>query len=163
MEAGQYEVAAGGFAEVLQSEPENPDAWAGMIRALHALGEADEAQATLDRVPAKIADHAEISGARSMLALAAEGARAATQLATYQARLAADANDHQARYELATALNATDQREEAAEALLDVIRRDRGWNDGAARLQLLKFFEAWGFEDAATMIARRKLSALLFR
>ena len=162
MEAGQFELAAGGFGEVLQTEPENPEAWAGLIRALHAMGDDGQAQTALDRVPAKIADHPEISGARSVLALAAEGAKAAAQLATYQARLAADANDHEARYELATALNATDQREAAAEALLEVIRRDRKWNDGAARLQLLKFFEAWGFEDPTTMTARRKLSALLF-
>ena len=63
---------------------------------------------------------------------------------------------------VATALNATGARAEAAEQLLEVVRRDRGWNDGAARLQLLKFFEAWGFDDPATMAARRRLSALLF-
>ena len=68
----------------------------------------------------------------------------------------------QARYDLATALNAGDQREEAADALLDIIRRNRTWNEEAARLQLLKFFEAWGFDDPATMAARRKLSSILF-
>ena len=162
MDAGEFETAAGGFGEVLQTEPENPEAWAGLVRALHASGDTDQAQAALDRIPAKIAEHAEISGARSVLALAAEGAKATAQLATYEARLAADANDHEARYELATALNATDQRAAAAEALLEVMRRDRKWNEGAARLQLLKFFEAWGFEDPTTLAARRKLSALLF-
>ena len=74
-----------------------------------------------------------------------------------QARLAADPADHQARYDLATALNAMGQREQAADALLEIIRRDRAWNEDAARLQLLKFFEAWGFDDPATMAARRKL------
>jgi putative thioredoxin len=162
MEAGQFDLAAGSFNEVLQTEPENPEALAGLIRALHAMGEAEQAQDALDRVPAKIAEHPEISGARSVLALAAEGAKATAQLATYEARLAANPADHEARYELATALNATDQREAAADALLDVIRRDRKWNDGAARLQLLKFFEAWGFDDPNTLAARRKLSALLF-
>ena len=79
-----------------------------------------------------------------------------------QARVAADSNDFQARYDLATALNATDQREQAADALLDIVRRNRTWNEDAARMQLLKFFEAWGFDDPATMAARRKLSAILF-
>jgi len=94
--------------------------------------------------------------------LAAEGRKARDQLGAFQARLAADPADHQARYDLATALNAMDQREEAADALLEIIRRNRGWNEDAARLQLLKFFESWGFDDAATMASRRKLSALLF-
>ena len=79
-----------------------------------------------------------------------------------KARVAADPNDLQARYDLATALNAIDEREQAAEALLDIIRRNRSWNDGAARLQLLKFFEAWGMEDETTVAARRKLSSVLF-
>ncbi|MBV9757506.1 MAG: tetratricopeptide repeat protein, partial [Alphaproteobacteria bacterium] len=118
---------------------------------------------TLARVPQKIAEHAEIAGARSALALADEGREAAAQLKTYQRRLDADPADHQARYDLATALNATGRREEAAEALLDIVRRDRAWNEDGARKQLLKFFESWGFEDPATIAARRKLSALLFR
>jgi putative thioredoxin len=116
----------------------------------------------LSQVPEKIAEHAEVAGARSALALAEEGRKARDQLSTYEARLAADPADHQARYDLATALNAMDRREEAAEALLDIVKRNRAWNEGAARLQLIKFFEAWGFDDAATTAARRKLSAILF-
>ena len=76
--------------------------------------------------------------------------------------MAADPADLQARYDLATALNAMDEREQAADALLDIIRRNRGWNDDVARLQLLKFFEAWGSDDPATAAARRRLSAVLF-
>ena len=76
--------------------------------------------------------------------------------------MTADPTDLQARYDLATALNAISQREQAADALLEIIRRNRSWNEDAARLQLLKLFEAWGFEDPATMSARRKLSAVLF-
>jgi putative thioredoxin len=113
-------------------------------------------------VPAKIAEHAEVAGARSAVALALEGKRAAGQIGAFARRLEADANDHEARYELATALNAAGKRGEAAEALLEIIRRDRTWREDGARQQLLKFFEAWGFDDAATMAARRKLSALLF-
>ncbi|MBN8891038.1 MAG: co-chaperone YbbN [Rhodospirillales bacterium 70-18] len=162
LEAGEPQHAGELFSEVLQQEPENPEAWGGLIRALMALGQEDQAQDALAQVPATIADHAEVSGARSALVLAVEGRKAKAELATFQARLAADPADHQARYDLATALNAMDRREEAADALLDIIRSNRGWNDEAARLQLLKFFEAWGFDDAATMAARRKLSAILF-
>jgi putative thioredoxin len=96
------------------------------------------------------------------LALAAEGRRAAGQIGAFTRRLADNPNDHEARYELATALNAGGKRLEAAEALLEIVRRDRAWHDDAARQQLLKFFEAWGFADPATIAARRKLSALLF-
>ena len=150
------------FSGLLQDDPENPEAWGGLIRVLMALGQEDQAAEALAQVPPKIADHAEISGARSALALAGEGRKAAAQLQQLEARVAADADDHQARYDLATALNATGRRDEAAAALLDIIRRDRAWNEQAARLQLLKFFEAWGMTDPATLAARRKLSALLF-
>ena len=102
------------------------------------------------------------AGARSALALAKEGRAAKAQLQSLQSRANADPNDFQARYDLATALNATGEREQAADALLDIIKRDRAWNDEAARLQLLKFFESWGFDDPVTMASRRKLSAMLF-
>ena len=126
------------------------------------LGKENQARETLKQVPAKLANHAEIAGARSALALADEGRKAASQLNALQARLKANPDEHQARYDLASALNATGRREEAAEALLEILKRDRGWNNEAARLQLLKLFEAWGFEDPTTLAARRKLSALLF-
>jgi len=162
LEEGNAQEASELFAAALHDEAENPEAWGGLIRSLLALGQEEQAAQALAKVPAKIADHAEVAGARSALALAAEGRLARDQLATFQQRLAADPADHQARYDLASALNASDRREEAADALLDIIRRSRGWNDDAARLQLLKFFEAWGFDDPATMAARRKLSAILF-
>lgn len=163
LEAGDAENAAGGFSEALQAEPENPEAWAGLIRALLALGDEGQAREALEQVPEKIAEHPEVQGARSAIALAEEGRLAKDQLASFEARLLADPTDHQARYDLATALNAMDRRDEAADALLEIVKRDRAWNEDGARLQLLKFFEAWGFDDAATMTARRKLSTLLFR
>jgi putative thioredoxin len=159
---GQAQDAGALFSAVLQEEPENPAAWGGLVRALIALGEEAQAADALSQVPAKIAEHAEVAGARSALALATEGRKAAAGLAAAQARVDADPADHAARYELASALNATGQRAAAAAALLEIIRRDRTWNEGAARLQLLKFFEAWGFADPDTLAARRKLSALLF-
>ncbi len=163
LEQGLAADAADLFSEVLQSEPESPEAWGGLIRALLAMGQEDEALDALEQVPAKIAEHAEVVGARSALTLAREGREAKSQLATYEARVAADPADHQARYDMATALNAMDRRAEAADALLEIVRRDRAWNEDGARLQLIRFFEAWGFDDAATMAARRKLSAMLFR
>jgi len=162
MEQGDAQGAGELFSALLQEEPENPDAWGGLIRALMALGQEDQATTALAQVPPSIAEHAEIAGARSALALAQEGRAAASQLVSLQQRVAADGADWQARYDLATALNATGKRAEAAEQLLEIMRRERGWNEDAARLQLLKFFEAWGFADPATLAARRRLSALLF-
>ena len=163
MEAGQPEHAAELYSAMLQQEPENPEAWGGLARALLALDDTAQAQEVLDQVPAKLREHAEVAGARSALKLAEEGRAAKDQLNSFLVRLASDPLDHQARYDLATALNATGQRAGAADALLEIMRAAPKWNEDAARLQLLKFFEAWGFDDPATMAARRKLSALLFR
>ncbi|MCL2430480.1 MAG: co-chaperone YbbN [Alphaproteobacteria bacterium] len=162
LEQGRVEEAAELFQAVLQQEPENPEAWGGLIRVLIALGREDDAHQALAQVPAKIAEHADVAGARSALALAEEGRVAKDQLSVLSERAAQNPADLQTKYDLATALNAVGRREEAADALLDIVKRDRGWNEDGARLQLLKFFEAWGFEDPATALARRKLSALLF-
>ncbi len=162
LEDGQAQDAAELFGAVLQEEPESPDAWGGIVRALLAMGEEGQAADALAQVPVKIAEHPEVAGARSALMLAQEGRRASQGMSAFEARLAANPADHEARYELATALNSSGRREEAADALLDIMRQDRGWNEGAARLQLLKFFEAWGVVDPVTVAARRKLSALLF-
>ena len=162
LEQDDAQQAAELFSSVLAEEPENGDAWGGLIRALIALGQEEQALDALAQVPEKLAEHAEISGARSALMLAKEGREAAGQLAAYEARLAIDPADHVARYELATALNAMDQREQAADALLDIVKRARTWNEGAARVQLLKFFESWGSDDPVTQTARRRLSAILF-
>jgi len=159
---GQHEQAGAIFSELLQDDPASPDAWAGLIRALIALGQEDQAHEALASVPDAIRNHAEISGARNALALLGEGRTAREQLTGLHQRLAANPDDHQARFDLATALNATDDRAGAADALLDIMRRDRTWNEQAARLQLLRLFEAWGLSDPATIAARRRLSALLF-
>ncbi len=162
-EEGDHQGALQLFGTLAQQEPENADAFAGAARALMALGEEEQAQQVIDSVPAKIREHAEIVSVRSALELAAEGRAARGKLAEFEQRLAADPDDHAARIELAVALNAMEERGQAADALLEAIRRDRAWNEEAARKQLLKFFEAWGFTDPATLAARRKLSSLLFR
>jgi putative thioredoxin len=163
LDAGEAEQAAELFAAALQEDREKPEAWGGLVRALVAFGDEPQAEEVLAQIPPALAEHAEIAGARAALALAAEGRQALAAQAGLESRLNADPADHAARYDLATAFNATGRRAEAADALLEIVKRDRAWNEDAARLQLLKFFEAWGFEDPATMAARRKLSALLFR
>jgi putative thioredoxin len=162
IDAGQPEQAAELYSAVLDQDSESPEAWGGLIRTMLALGEEAQAEEALGQVPEKIADHAEITGARSALDLAIEGRAAQGQLSSLEARLLADPADYQARFDLATAYNSMDRREDAADALLAVLKANRDWNEGAARMQLLKFFEAWGMDDATTMAARRKLSALLF-
>ncbi len=163
VEAGDHQGALELFGALAQAEPENPEALAGVARALMALGEEDQALAVLNSAPEKIAQHAEIASARSQLELAIMGRAAREKLAEFEQRLAADANDHAARIDLAIALNAMDQRDAATDALLDAMKRDSTWGEQAARKQLLKFFEAWGFDDPAAKAGRRKLSALLFR
>jgi putative thioredoxin len=162
-EEGDYQGALELFGALAQQEPENPEALAGVARSLAALGQEEQAIQVIESVPAKLRDHAEIASVRSALELAAQGREARSKLAEFQQRLAADPDDHAARIDLAVALNAADEREAAADSLLEAIKRDRAWNEEAARKQLLKFFEAWGFADPATIAGRRKLSSLLFR
>ncbi|MCP1215295.1 thioredoxin family protein [Acetobacter orientalis] len=162
LETSQPERAAELYSAVIGEEPENPKAWAGLIRAMLALDDEEAASAALADVPAKIAEAPEVAGARAALELKREGRKAAQEMEGVRARLAANPEDHEARCELATALNAAGQHAEAAEELLHIIKTDRDWNNGAARQQLLRFFEAWGHMDPATLAARRKLSSLLF-
>lgn len=162
LEEGQPAQAAQYFQAALQEAQDKPEAWGGLARALLAAGEESHAAQVLEQVPPALATHVEITGAQAALALAQEGRKAQAAMTGLQARLASNADDHEARYELAAAYNASGARAEAAAALLEIIRRDRGWHEDGARLQLLKFFEAWGMDDQATMAARRKLSALLF-
>ncbi|NMJ40903.1 tetratricopeptide repeat protein [Roseomonas sp. JC162] len=160
---GDHAAALELFGALSQQEPENAKALAGVARALLALGEEEQALAILDSAPAKIKDAPEITAARSAIELEVEGRRAREMLSQFEERIAANADDHEARIELAVALNAAGNREGAVDALIEAIRRDRTWNEEAARKQLLKFFEAWGFEEPATKAGRRKLSTLLFR
>jgi len=162
-EQGDHRTALDLFAALAQAEPENPEAFAGLARTLMALEEEEQAGQVLEAVPEKLRDHAEIASVRSALELAREGRAAREKLGEFEKRLAADADDHAARIDLAVALNAMGERAKAVDQLVEAIRRDRAWNDEAARRQLLKFFEAWGFDDPATLAGRRKLSTLLFR
>jgi putative thioredoxin len=154
--------AANLYAQILQHDPENVEAMAGAARALVVLKDYEQARQILGRVPANQQNHAEVAAARSALELAEAGEKAAGAVGEFRARLAKDPNDHEARIELASALFASGQREEAVGELLDAIRRDREWNEQAARKQLVKFFEAMGPTDPLTLSGRRRLSSLLF-
>ena len=144
------------------AEPTNPVALAGIVRVQIEAKDFEGAREALAQVPAEHAGHADIAAARSALELAEEGEKAAGAFAELEGKLAANPNDHQARYDLSTALYAAGEREAAVEHLLDIVRRDRKWNEEAARKQLLKLFEAFGVSDPLSMDARKRLSSILF-
>ncbi len=162
-EAGEHDHAAELFAAALNDDPARPEPWVGLTRSLIALGDDDQAEAVLADVPEALTEHADIAAARTALTIAREGRAAAGAKAALEAKLDIDPADHETRYAYATALNASGDHEGAAGALLEIMRRQPGWNEDAARLQLLKFFDAWGIDAPETMAARRKLSTLLFR
>jgi putative thioredoxin len=154
--------AAGIYSQILQQEPGNIDATAGLARCAVLRKEFARAHELLDRVPAAQAGHADIAAARAALDLAEAGDKASGALDELRARLVADPRDHQARLDLATALFSAGEREAAVDELLDIVKRDRQWNEQAARKQLVKFFEAMGPTDPLTLAARRRLSSILF-
>ena len=160
-DAGEVDAAEAGFVQILQIDPEQPGALAGLARCALARGEADEARAILAQIPEKHAANPAVAAARAALALE-EKAGAVGDLALLLARAESAPHDHQARIDLAVALNAAGRREAAAQELLAIIRHDRKWNNEAARKLLLEFFESWGPIDPATRAARRQLSSLLF-
>jgi len=158
---GDPERAANIFGQILEMAPENPEVIGGLARALIAAGQIDEARQLLDGVPEKAAQDPAVARSRSALALA-EVAPASAEMAAYERRVAADPDDHEARLELAGALMAAGDRDAAADHLLESIRRDRAWNDGAARKRLLQLLEVVGLEDPWAGQQRRRLSAILF-
>ena len=159
--AGDVNSAAQIFGEVLQKDAESAEAAAGLARCYIKLGDLARAEQTLALVPAAKADGPAAASARAALDLAKKGADAG-DAAALRAKLDADPNDHQARFDLALALNAKGDREGALDALLAIVDKNRGWNDEAARKQLLQLFEAWGGADPVTVTGRQRLSSLLF-
>jgi len=162
LDSGNVEEAAGIYQHVLAHAPDSAAAAAGLARCLIALGEIEQAKQFLDSVTPEMARHADIAAARTALELAEQSAVAIAGLAGLRQRLEANANDHEARLELSTALYGAGQREEAMDELLELFRRDREWNEQAARKQLVKLFEALGPTDPLTLSGRRRLSSLLF-
>jgi len=147
------------FEQVRDMAPDHPEVIGGLGRALIAAGELDQARALLDEQPAELAAKPEIARARAALELASAPPVDTTAL---DARLAADPDDHEARFDLAGAQMAAGNRDASADALLEIVKRDRDWNDGAARKRFLQLLEAQGLEDPWSGAQRRRLSALLF-
>ena len=148
------------FRQIQDMAPDNPEVIGGLARALVAAGETGEAKTLLDGVSDDLANKPEISRARAALEVAS--AAPAADTSAFEQRLAANPDDHEARYELASAKMAAGDRDAAADALLEIVRRDREWNEGAARKRFLQLLEAQGLEDPWSSAQRRRLSALLF-
>jgi putative thioredoxin len=162
LQTGDYDSAGGIFSQVLQREPDNIDAVAGLARVLIGKNDHAHARELLSRVPKDQLNHAEIAAAHSALEVAEQAQKAMGEADQYRTRLDKDPNDHEARFELGTALFGAGQREAGIDELLTLYRRDRAWNDEAARKQLVKFFEVMGPTDPLTLSSRRRLSSLMF-
>jgi putative thioredoxin len=162
LDGGNAEEAAGIYQHILAHAPDSGAAVAGLLRSLIALGETEQAKQFLESLTPELAQHAEVQAAKSALELAEQSAGAIAGLAGLRQRLAANADDHEARYELSTALYGAGQQEESVDELLELFRRNRDWNEQAARKQLVKLFEALGPTDPLTLSGRRRLSSLLF-
>lgn len=153
--------AAETFAAILGEEPQNAAAYAGLIRSHLALGEIEQAQALADAAPAEITRSKEIEAARAQIELARQAATAGPE-AELRAAVAANPDDRQARFDLALALHAAGKVSDAVDELLELFRRDREWNDGAARKQLFIIFEALKPQDPIVLKGRRRLSSMIF-
>ena len=148
------------FRQVREMAPDNAEVIGGLARALVASGETAEAKEILDAVPDELAKQTAIARARAALEVASAAPVADTS--GLEARLAKNPDDHEARFDLASAKMAAGDRDGAADALLGIVRRDREWNDGAARQRFLQLLEAQGLEDPWSSAQRRRLSAVLF-
>jgi putative thioredoxin len=153
--------AAETFAAILTEEPENAGAFGGLARAHLALGNLDQAEALLANAPAKIARSQEVEAARAQLELLRQAASAGPE-DDLRARVASRPDDHQARFDLAQALHAAGKIEEAVDELLELFRRARDWNDGAAKTQLFTIFDALKPQDPVVLRGRRRLSSMIF-
>src|SRR6185312_9912983 len=159
--AGDVGAAAQAFAHVLQDEPGHPKAVAGLARCYLKSGDVERAKQTLQLVRPDGATDEAIRAVEAELKLREQAADTG-DLDEFKKKLDADPNDHQARYDLAIALDAKGDRENAMNELLNIVKRDRKWNDDAARKHLVTLFEALGPADPLTLAARRKLSSILF-
>ena len=161
--AGEHDDALALYQEVLDQDPANAKALAGVMRTHIALGQGDVARALLAKVPDAAKAAPEIASVRATLELQDQAAGSnAAEIEGLEAKVAADPKDMQSRLDLAMARFGAGDKEKAIEDLLEMVRRDRKWNEEAARKQLVKFFEAFGPTDPLTLQGRRKLSAILF-
>jgi putative thioredoxin len=149
------------YAELIAEDPANVPAIAGLARCYFETGAVDKAKQTLATVPEAKRNDPAVAAVRSQIELA-EQAASLGPVAELEKQVAANPLDHQARFDLAVALNAQGKRTEALDHLIEIVRRDRKWNDDGARKQLVQLFEAWGPTDEATVAGRKRLSSVLF-
>ncbi len=159
--AGDASTAAAIYAEVLAADAANIPALAGLARCYAESGAIEQAKQTLALVPEAKRSDAAVSAVQALIDLA-EQASSLGPVNELEQKVAANPLDHQARFDLATALNAAGKRNDATQHLLEIVKRDRKWNDDGARKQLVQFFEAWGGADDATVEGRKRLSTILF-
>ena len=153
--------AADMYAQLLAEDSTNVLALAGLARCYVATGALEQAKQTLALIPEAKRNDATVAAARAALEIA-EQAKSIGPLGDLEKKVLADPLDHQARFDLAVALSANGKREDAVKHLIDIVKRDRKWNDDGARKQLVQFFEAWGATDPATVEGRKRLSSILF-
>ena len=158
---GAAEDAAQTFAAILQEDPEHAAAYGGLVRAHIALGDVEQAEAILNGAPVQISKSPEVEAAHAQLELKKQAAGVGP-VGELTAKVEADPDDLQARFDLAKALHASGQVQEAVDELLELFRRDREWNDGAARAQLFTIFDALKPNDPVVLHGRRKLSSMIF-
>ncbi len=161
LEAGALDDAAQTFAAIIEEDPNAAAAYAGLARVKIAEGNLEDAEAVLNGAPAEISHSPEIDGAHAKIALARQAAEAGP-VDDLRAKVAADPADHQARFDLAKALHASGDVQGAVDELLEIFRRDREWNEGAAKAQLFTIFEALPANDPVALAGRRKLSSIMF-
>ncbi|MGB6707109.1 MAG: thioredoxin [Pseudolabrys sp.] len=149
------------YAQILAEDSSNVQALAGLARCYVGTGALDQAKQTLALVPEAKRNDAAVAAARAALEVA-EQAKSIGPVADLEQKVLANPLDHQARFDLAVALNANGKPEDAVKHLMEIVKRDRKWNDDGARKQLVQFFEAWGATDPATVEGRKRLSSLLF-
>jgi putative thioredoxin len=159
--AGNTEAAAAVYSEILAEDKANVPALAGLARAYVAANQIEKAKQILTQVPEAKRNDAAVAAARAALEVA-EQASSVGPIGELEQKVAANPLDHQARFDLAVALAAKGKRQEAVDQLMEIVKRDRKWNDDGARKQLVQFFEAWGPTDEATIAGRKKLSSVLF-
>jgi putative thioredoxin len=158
---GDPTTAASIYAEVLAADATNIAALAGLAKCYMTTGAIEQAKQTLAMVPESKRGEAAVKAVQVSIDLA-EQAKALGPVTELEQKVAANPLDHQARFDLATALNASGKRSEAIHQLLEIVKRDRKWNEDGARKQLVQFFEAWGPTDEATVDGRKRLSTILF-
>lgn len=161
LEQGEAADAAQTFTAILGEDPNHAGAYGGLVRAHIEMDDLDQAEAILNGAPAEISEAPELQAAAAKLDLARQSANSGP-LDELTAKLKANENDHQVRFDLAVALNAEGRTEEAVDQLLDLFRRDREWNDGAAKTQLFTIFDALKPNDPVVLNGRRKLSSMIF-